>query len=281
MLLNRAIHKIMNILYGLVMALPLLSIAVTCLYVIINKNAKDSYTGTYTYNSTLVITDMSNCVDKDNTFFIKNRLLCLSNNQGFAFNYMSFSSDSITGVDFDNYKSIVYCYGGSWGSTSLYSDYLYFLPYELTSPLGLINTLDLTGSFKYSLTNISYPFSFNITPTSYINYGNGVGNFFTSGSNLINYSVYSTDNTLSSVFYSSTNRVFESPLFNWVYDSFAYAPIGSFVALFGVATHSFYDCVLTYWLVISLIWIGFEILMFFITFSRQLINNFYSKTERW
>lgn len=83
-----------------------------------------------------------------------------------------------------------------------------------------------------------------------------------------------TNDSLDNVFYFATNQVLDSSLFNWSLNSFLVAPIDYFLNLFSVPTQSFYTCLLSYWLSISLGWIGFEILMWFITFARSLINDF-------
>lgn len=82
-----------------------------------------------------------------------------------------------------------------------------------------------------------------------------------------------TDSTLDNAFYYACNQVLDSSLFNWSLSSFLISPIDYFLTLFSVPTSSIYDCLLCYWLSISVAWIGFEVLMWFITFARSVIND--------
>lgn len=82
-----------------------------------------------------------------------------------------------------------------------------------------------------------------------------------------------TNSNVDDSFYYAINQIMDSNLFNWALDSFLKSPVDIFLHLFGVPNNSIYCLLLTYWLCISLGFIGFEILMWFISFARSLIND--------
>ena len=65
------------------------------------------------------------------------------------------------------------------------------------------------------------------------------------------------------VFYRSVDKVVQSPLFNWAYNSnLLGVPVSYIGGIFGLASNSVINVLLCYWLAISIIWLVFDILMF-------------------
>ena len=83
-----------------------------------------------------------------------------------------------------------------------------------------------------------------------------------------------TNSSVDNVFYFAISQLMNSSVFNWALDSFLLPPIDIFLSVFGVPTDSIFDLLFSYWLNISLAFIGFEVLMWFINFVRSLINDF-------
>lgn len=64
------------------------------------------------------------------------------------------------------------------------------------------------------------------------------------------------------VFYNAVDKVTESSLFSWSYNSFLVAPFSYIVALFGMPTNHVVVELLSYWLAISIIWLVFDLVMY-------------------
>lgn len=65
--------------------------------------------------------------------------------------------------------------------------------------------------------------------------------------------------------------------FNFVENNGLYGTINDFLSYFGISGSLGLDYLFTYWLTISIVWLGFEVLMTFIQMARKLIYAFVDK----
>lgn len=65
--------------------------------------------------------------------------------------------------------------------------------------------------------------------------------------------------------------------FDFVENNGLYGTINDFLSYFGISGSLGLDYLFTYWLTISIVWLGFEVLMTFIQMARKLIYAFVDK----
>ena len=71
-----------------------------------------------------------------------------------------------------------------------------------------------------------------------------------------------TTGVIDNVFIDSVNNINTITLFSWATNTFINAPFEYITDLFGIASNSPINTLLSYWLSISLIWLVFDLLMY-------------------
>jgi len=238
------ISKLFHWLYAFVMLLPVFAIGVTCGYAMFNKNAYQSYSG----NNTIQTNYLTNINDFElnNTYYFNSR------------NYTDLTNVTAT-----------------TNQERIYLDNVYVISSYLSNDFDIENTRSV-GFYKLSNTNILiylYDNDNNLITSmqsnqNYINFSfNYLSNTLNNNS-LFEYTnmFYSISNLqghyIDNVFYYSVNKVTQSNLFNWAYDSFLVAPFSYIVGLFSMPTNSPVVMLLSYWLAISIIWLVFDLVMY-------------------
>lgn len=222
------------------MLLPIFAIGVTCGYAMFNKNAYLSYANGNVNNTKYVEV---NVLENDTNYVYKQDSL-LTN---------PFDRDYIFKVE--NIKN-------------------YYLP-NMSSNLQYYIENNLVDNFRLSNYNGNPLLNFrNANNENIQNFQlqNSLLNFeftlITVDVQPINYySLFKqieliNPNTIDNVFYYSVDKVTQSPLFSWAYDSFLSAPFVYILDLFGVpSTHVMVE-LLSYWLSVSIIWLVFDLIMY-------------------
>lgn len=215
------------------MLLPIFPIGVTCAYAIFNKNAYQSY-----YGETINDEQIHNGYDDlEQTYFYQFQLAIVDSG---SIEYNVSSVKKVSGTfafqqDVENIKQIyVYLSSGIHYTRVQFNDNSYQYVQNLNSNFD------------------NYVLSFNLISKP-------VNAVF---SDYIYWKSYNRDSFVSEVFYYSIDRVQQSPLFNWAYDSFLATPITYITNLFGIASNHISVMLMSYWLAISVIWLVFDLIMY-------------------
>lgn len=228
------ISKLFHWLYAVVMLLPVFAIGVTCGYAMFNKNAYQSYAGEHINNSTQIDTTIED-MEQDKTYYIKVEAInvesSLSNVTLRAINIKNLSS----GTDYDNtiYNRVRFFKGTN---TQIYTQIL-----RVDSGTAVTITSNSTIQFDYIATENTG------TIEQYLSFY---------------YLEYEKLSFVSEVFYYSVDRVTQSNMFSWAYDSFLVTPFAYIVNLFSMPINSPVVMLLSYWLTISVIWLVFDLIMY-------------------
>ena len=225
------ISKLFHWLYAILMLLPAFAIGVTCSYAIFNKNAYQSYSNEQVEYSYRVenLTQYSNGLK----YQINNTQTPPTQNG----NYRQLDYISLTATDL-NISQIEYNSITKW----------------ILLNNGQIIFCDDNNTW---VTRINFG-NENATITQFDFIGEIGQEFF---AYIITYTQYKTIG-LDSVFYYSLDKVKESPLFNWAYDSFLATPITYITGLFGMASDHIAVMLMSYWLAISVIWLVLDMVMY-------------------
>lgn len=283
------------------MLLPVFSILAVCGYVMFNKNAKDSYSGTYEYINTMKLSTYSNSENISDEEFTVNSVIMhklygsqftgntftLANyNLGpydFAVNScIIFNVDSlyVDDVLYPDCKSIVigkvnYQYGISavWLFNNIYSDNLYtYYPYNSNvsycDDLGnvvynSVQRFDISNNGHFIRRNLVFNNSSNIV--YYMNSMNALS--------ILEKNVFYTDFTLSSAFYYALDSLNTTPVFSWAKDSFVKEPFTYITGLFGVQSDSPINTMFSYWASVSICWLVFDLLMYVPLLAHRWIDK--------
>ena len=271
------ISKLFHWLYAVLMLLPVAFIGVRCGYVMFNKNAKDSYSGSTTYeinykyqsNEVNSINDLidGNVYTLNIDYFTSVPIQIATSvdvNHIINFNniYLDFNTSEpdevffespITNLDMDSY--IVFNFDqGTYNFESLYIcipndiSYLFQLFDDISSFSFNLDFIYISEDFSQDLKDLCFNTNlFHITKSinSYIQSVN-----------------IDTSGTLDNVFTYSVNQLNEVPLFSWAQTSFLIEPFSYITGLFGLANTSPINTLLSYWLSISIIWLVFDLVMY-------------------
>lgn len=276
------------------MFLPIFAIAVKCGYVMLNKNAKDSYSGSYDYQSTTTLTNY--LVDFNESSVVDNGGGTFSyfdlNNMPIGFSTIQFNSRNYGGVllyanDFENksqftinvnhsfdfvlviIRHYVDYYVNIYFYTGTFDDYDWTGVTNYVQPSGYVDSLsglpyisngDLLGNF--SITNSHARF--------FINSRTSVDRFFYN--NFI-FPTYVYDNTLSSVFYGALQELDNVEFFSWAKNSFLAQPFMYIGNLFGIPNVHPIFTFLSYWMAISVIWLVFDVFMYVPLLAHKWIDK--------
>jgi len=233
-----------KIIYGFLLFMPLFAIGVTCLTQIFVKN--DSKIN-YKYESNIVNTENDIKVGNIYKFTIQEQPTITSNIE-----YRFFSAI----YNFENYNfTIDTSSNGDLLIRMLTNGYFYItdgdfhvLTSQLISTLTFPLELDVVIS---SISNIDY------TILSYTDF------------NVID-SVQETNN--KDIFYYSVNKVTESPLFNWAQNSIIYTTMNATCTQLSITT-PFIPLLMSYWLIISIIYFLYDIALILIWLLHDKIHE--------
>lgn len=236
-----------KIIYGFLLFMPLLAIAVTCLYTIFNKNAYQSYANNYPEKN--YINEVTQ-LNTGTTYYILGQLK----------NEEITNANSPYGIlyqDLDNFyttKNLDYTPNTTGRFNFTYyggHNYIQFLNNDGTSQGQAIDLYQQTVyfTFKYisgNLTNEQIPTNIIYTDVA--------------------------GNTLNNVFYSATSQVENSNLFNWSKNSIIYTGVNATCNELNI-TNTFIPMLLTYWLLISVIYILYDIILMILIILHNRIHR--------
>lgn len=227
------------------MLLPVFAIAVTCAYVIFNKNAYQSYYGETINEQEYVNVELDDIDVGDYIYYIVSPGLTTQENIG-NYNYiyvdiLSFNDTSYQSINNPSFDPVE-CNSMRILRNNDGTIYYEFYHQNDSAYYVVRNNVQVNISFYYEGISTQSDLSF-LNPY-----------FFRLESN--NYSY------LDNVFYYSIDKVEQSPLFCWAYDSFLTAPIEYIVVLFSMPVDSPVVLMLSYWLTISIVWLCFDLIMY-------------------
>lgn len=247
-------HKLTNILkaliFSMVMLAPFFSIATRCLYVICNKNAKDSYSTTYIKNLSPITSN--NLLVTGSTYQINEVIYADStwNTPIFEYSYIN--------IDWTEYGAPSnYTYTGFGMRTGTESANKFIFLYE--------NGVQVweNHSSNINILNKMLPFQFVLKT-----YTGGSNNWF----NYFNTSLVTTSkDTLDNAFEYSLSQIEESNYYNWTTNLGIYEPINNMVI--GLGGNSIISLLLAYWSIYTAIYIVFDIIIVCFTKLTHFVND--------
>lgn len=236
-----------KIIYGFLLFMPLLAIGVTCAYAIFNKNAYQSYYGE-TINEEKIETPTN--INENTTYYLNWN------------NLTSFTQSPAVRLYIDNFEIVN---RGNMSQTTY--DYLISVKdninYLVVTQYNSLPNIQFGGDNvnTTNLTSTNWEFTFNIQ--SY------TGNFNISDLRYIEYNSFSF---VSEVFYYSIDKVQESPLFNWAENSAIYTGMTTTCNALNITT-PFIPLLMTYWLIISVIYILYDIILVILHIFHKKIHQ--------
>jgi len=251
---DKKIHEniIGKIIYAFLLFMPLLAIGVTCAYAIFNKNA---------YQSTAMVQDTKyELIGNQENFEVRNYYQFYTNSN------LILNNRNQT-IKFKNFASIS-------GYTQAE-----ILNIEKTNQFEFYQNQN--GKFiHFSLNGQSENYYFQFANTEGVLSRNLIFNFQFDGNNnlLNNYQdniyllQFGQSNLLDNVFYYSIDKVQESPLFNWAKDSAIYTGMTTTCNALNITT-PFIPLLTTYWLIISIIYILYDIILVILHIFHKKIHQ--------
>lgn len=241
-------HSLTNLLKGalfsLVMMAPILSITVRCGYVMFNKNAYESYYGETINQITLVNTQINNLQAYKN-YEYRNELINDSTNSSFTV-YPLNNKVNWDGTEIDDVNYFIFYVSGS-------TPYLAIRKNNTSSNSNHINLSTTQATIKFELDTILY----STTTNTAFNY------FYK-----VEYNNYSfLDNAFT---YGIANLKNEA-VFNWTKNTALYQPINAMCTGLGI-TEQAIAIMLTYWSLMTAIYIIFDIVIVLFTKLTHLLN---------
>ena len=268
------ISKLFHWLYALVMLLPIFAIGTSCLISTFNMASKEETEITYKYETNEV-----------------NNITDLQINKLYHYDTLSLSDFY---SDDEEYYYDLYIYFAHFNTPTLYIDgpyldeilnegilederntmsmylvkpegvdYLlcsltYFYNNDIYVAIGDLYSDQMTfNDVDFFIKDID---SLNTFKEEYIEYNDNILPTASTYNEIL--SVETHNVSAQDVFYNSVDKVVQSPLFNWAYDSFLVAPFSFIVNLFSMPTNSVIVELLSYWLAISIIWLVFDLIMY-------------------
>lgn len=236
-----------KIIYGFLLFMPLLAIGVTCAYAIFNKNAYHSYYGeTINESKNIYLENNSQLISNKNTLYMENNYFLGTERSGtITYQNVSLKSGNFANNTPENIAIILssnrlYLYRGT--SITFYDD-----NNNTSFLMSTINGVIL------EFVNIQSTPNSNIAPAFY-------------------YIQYNDNSFVSEVFYYSIDKVQESPLFNWAEDSAIYTGMTKTCNALNITT-PFIPLLLTYWLIISVIYILYDIILVILHIFHKKIHQ--------
>lgn len=236
-----------KIIYGFLLFMPLLAILITCGYAMFNKNAYQSY-----YATTL-----------NEETYINNNLSNIDNNQIYYLNTQNYENNTVNAFElYTNDFEVVN--NGNLASTQVerfnsYSEIRIYCRNNNTPEFYGINN---DNTYTWITNNSLFVCKFKINNKSgTIN--NPLG-FYTIEYDNMSY--------ISEVFYYSVNKAEESELFNWSKNSIIYTGIHNTCTQLSI-TNTFIPMLLAYWLIISVIYILYDIILMILIILHNRVHR--------
>lgn len=284
-------HKLTDLLkvliFAIIMLAPIFAVASKCLYVACNKNAKDSYSGTTTQivEKTLQTNQVASYDDLivGNVYKLKfyNNALdeWFYNDIGdiyFDFAYYFYS------IDMSDFlvDEVAYVSHLPLGNLISYSNIVFINADELYLYLTFINNLDFNFDitincvgklnensfciFKMTddlLSDLSVLYVENYIsecPQEYLQY-------------VLQYEEIQTS-TLDNVFYNAVDELANKPLFAWTKNTGIYSAINTMTKGLELGNNNVLAVLLTYWALMTAIYIVFDIIIFLFTKMTHLLQ---------
>lgn len=256
-----------KIIYGFLLFMPLLAIAVTCGYAIFNKNAYQSYGDKY-IKSTQVVNDSS----------------FLQPNNDYSFSAQTFFDNTEEFKDGGKYKfntssiedwNIFISGSGSIPLTPQENETIngFVFYYANNKRLSLYNDDTLVKTIvdngtSIRLVNLNKTIYFNLKEVADWNIGSYQNTYTTNSTYLITYTIES----LSDSFYYAIDKVTENPLFNWAQNSVIYTTTNATCNALSITT-PFIPLLLAYWLIISVIYFLYDIALMLVWTIHKKIHE--------
>ena len=230
-----------KIIYGFLLFMPLLAIGVTCAYAIFNKNAYQSYAG-----ETLNQSDYEH-ISVNDMEVGKEYFLITPNSK----TYQQQSS---------NTQFVV--------SNVTINDTLK----DVNQIRFYVNTNSTTLTIQ-GIGNDSFIYQNNQTNILKFTFNGSNNNNYVNEINTILYEkTYVLSSFVSEVFYYSIDKVQQSPLFNWAEDSLIYTGMTNTCNALNITT-PFIPLLMTYWLIISVIYILYDIILVILHIFHNKIHQ--------
>ena len=241
-----------KIIYGFLMFMPLLAIGFTCLYAVFNNNARDSFNGTIQYKETTQV--QQNDVFSGRNYYSLTKLE----------SYSLAKTYNITNLVIRRDNQIIF--------NSQDYNYNYFAI--------------KSGGYQYDIVaqETQYVDS-EPTIVQLLRIGTYQQNYFINtlimnspkfeGRALINtlyFDTYYVNTKLNDVFYYGVDSVEKSTLFNWATNSSLYNVIHNTCTDLSITT-TFVPLLLTYWLIISLIYFIYDIILIILNILHRKIHE--------
>lgn len=236
-----------KIIYAFLMFIPLLAIGVTCLYVIFNKNAYQSYYGqNINQYQNINLQNNSQLIDNDNDLYMENSYFVNTTLSGtITYQDVSVESGNFANPTEENMQIIansnrLYFYRGT--SITFYNDNNQ-TSFVMTSMSGVI----------LKFTNIQSTPNQVIAPAFY-------------------YIQYEDVSYVSEAFYYSIDKIQKSPLFNWSSNTTTYSVLQLTCTTLGI-TPQFIPMLLSYWLMMSLMYLLYDIALLIVHMAHNRIHD--------
>ena len=217
------------------MLLPFFAMGVTCGYAMFNKNAYQSYYGDTINDERIIDVSVDDFV-QTKTYYIQVNNVSVENSLSNSTFYCSYIKNLSTNTVYD---------------MTIYDRIRFFKNANTTQVYTQILRIDDGTSITLSVNNL---FEFTYVSTSTNGAISDYLNFYEIE--------YIDESYLSEVFYYSVDRVKESPIFSWAYNSFLATPIVYITSLFSIPVNHLVVQLLSYWLAISVIWLVFDLIMY-------------------
>ena len=241
-----------KIIYGFLLFAPLIAMLTTCMYVIFNKNAYQSYTGSYKYEKTETITDITELenskiyigtINSQNTFIAGN------------LNYLKFENENYQ-FSTDNYNYSYYTI--TMTTAGIFNIYGYNSQGQQSQSLFRNPNVQIYNNVKLQSNNIE-SLNNNQKTLFLTNFQPKIQTFF-------------VDKTLSNVFYASTETLKNNDLFNWTTNTLIYTGVQATTSTLGI-TNTFIPMLLAYWLIISILYFIYDIVLMIILILHDKIHE--------
>lgn len=238
-------NTIGKIIYGFLLFMPLLAIATTCAYVIFNKNAYHSYYGETINDYQNVRVDFDN-LEENETYHIDIDYIDNSNSLSQTTFYVSYIKNLSADLEYD---------------MTIYNRLRFFKNANTNQVYTQLNRID-GGSSLTITTNVTIEFTY--ISTQYIGTISPYLNIYQVQYEKLTY--------LSSSFYYAINEVENSALFNWSYNTATYNVLETTCNTLGI-TNNFVPMMLSYWLMISLMYLLYDIALLVVHMAHNRIHD--------
>lgn len=236
-------NTIGKIIYGFLLFIPLFAIGITCAYAIFNKNAYLSNGNDY-IDKTITLNSSNT-----NDIYVQGQLIT------FTFEEHSAQWNGIFGfseisIDLNEIFNTELTYNRFY----LYATNTNIIFYDTNG-----GTHQITASNR-TFDSFTYKVDLSVSADKGI-YDYGLAQVFTY-----------KERALTDVFYYSIDKVEQSPLFNWANNTATYSVLENTCTTLGITT-TFVPMLLSYWLMISLMYLLYDIALLIIHMAHNRIHD--------